>query len=101
MTDDSGASLSRYPVLGAAAILTLLTILLTWPQCLFLGSKVAAHNDPHFSTWRMAWVAHALRTDPPHLFDANIYYPETGTLTYSDGTLLEGILAAPLFWSGV
>ena len=38
-----------------------------------------------------------LRFEP----DANIFSPESGTLAYSDGTLLEGVLAAPLFWAGV
>jgi len=51
--------------------------------------------------WRLAWIAHALRTNPRHLFDANIFYPEVRTLAYSDATLLEGAIAAPLLWAGV
>lgn len=92
---------SRHPVLGAIAALVLLTLIGTWPQGLYLGSKVAAHNDPLFSMWRLAWVAHALRTTPGHIFDANIFYPEARTLAYSDATLLEGAIAAPLLWAGV
>src|SRR2546425_4667862 len=92
---------SRHPVLGALVFLILLTLVGTWPQALSLGSKIAMHNDPYFSMWRLAWVAHALRTDPRHLFDANIFYPEVRTLTYSDATLLEGTIAAPLLWAGV
>src|SRR5580765_7830788 len=85
-------------LLGASAIVILLTVVATWPQARYLGSRFARHNDPHFSTWRLAWIAHALRTDPRHLFDANIFWPERRTLAYSDATLLEGVLAAPLFW---
>ena len=85
-------------LLGASAIVILLTVVATWPQARYLGSRFALHNDPHFSTWRLAWIAHALRTDPRHLFDANIFWPERRTLAYSDATLLEGVLAAPLFW---
>ena len=36
-----------------------------------------------------------------HLFDANIFHPETGTLAYSDATLLQGLIGAPLLWVGV
>jgi hypothetical protein len=34
-------------------------------------------------------------------FDANIFYPEPRTLAYSDATLLEGIVGAPLLYLGV
>ena len=78
-----------------------MTVVITWPQALYLGSQVAAHNDPHFSMWRLGWIAHALRTDPRHLFDANIFYPELRTLAYSDATLLEGVVAAPFLWAHV
>ncbi len=78
-----------------------MTVIFTWPQALHLGSQVAAHNDPNFSMWRLGWIAHALRTDPRHLFDANIFYPEPRTLAYSDATLLEGLVAAPLWWAHV
>jgi hypothetical protein len=84
----------------AVAVLIALTCYLTWPQCIYLASRVAEHDDGLFSTWRLAWIAHALRTDPGRLFDANIFYPDTSTLASSDATLLQGALAAPFLWSG-
>ena len=33
------------------------------------------------------------------MFSANIFYPSSNTLAYSDATLLEGVIAAPLFWA--
>lgn len=93
--------MSRHPVASVTAIVTLLVGALTWPQCLHLRTQFAWHNDPQFSIWRLAWIAHALRVDPHHLFDANIFYPARQTLAYSDATLLEGAVAAPLFWAGV
>ncbi len=88
--------------LGIAALFSIvLTVVLTWPQAWHLGSAVAAHHDPLFSMWRLAWIAHVLPTDPAHLFDANIFYPETGTLAYSDATLLQGLVGAPLLWAGL
>jgi hypothetical protein len=54
-----------------------------------------------FSMWRLAWIAHALRTAPAHLLDGNILYPATRTLTFSDATLLEGLIATPMLWARV
>jgi hypothetical protein len=85
-------------VLAAAAVLT---IALTWPQAAFVGSRVAAHHDATFSIWRLAWFARQAPRAPLDLLDANIFYPARGTLTYSDPTLLESIVAAPLFWLGI
>ncbi|HVQ14024.1 MAG TPA: hypothetical protein VMS40_10545, partial [Vicinamibacterales bacterium] len=93
--------MSRYPLSSALALLIALTILLTWPQALHLGTKVAAHDDPLFSIWRLAWVAHSLPMDPQHVFDANIFHPHVRTLAYSDAMLFESLLAAPSLWAGV
>jgi len=92
---------SRYPLSGALTLLIALTILLTWPQALHLGTKVAAHDDPLFSIWRLAWVAHSLPLDPQHVFDANIFHPHLRTLAYSDAMLFESLLAAPWLWAQV
>src|ERR1700688_1578887 len=92
--------MSRSPLVAATAAAVALTLFLTWPQCLYLGTRIATHNDPYLSMWRLAWIAHALGTDPRHLYDANIFYPEPRTLAYSDATLLEGIVAAPFLWAG-
>jgi hypothetical protein len=90
---------TRYPLLGATALLIALTIILTWPQFLFLGSKVADHGDPLLSIWRVSWIAHVLPGDVRHLFDTNIFHPHPRTLAYSDATLLEGLIALPLLWA--
>src|SRR5262249_2748189 len=57
--------------------------------------------DAMFSIWRISWIAHALAHAPAHLLDGNIFYPAGRTLTFSDATLLEGLLAAPLLWGRV
>ena len=54
-----------------------------------------------FSAWRLARIAHQLLNDPVHLFDGNVFYPLQWTLAYSDATLLQGLLAAPLIRAGV
>jgi hypothetical protein len=92
---------ARYPAAGALALLTLLTVIITWPQTLHLATHVPAHVDPLFSIWRLGWIAHTLPTDPAHVFDANIFHPHPRTLAYSDAMLFEGLVAAPLLWAGV
>ena len=91
----------RRPLLSAIALLTALTAILTWPVVLHLGTRVPGHDDPLFSIWRLAWIAHALARDPGHLFDANIFYPHLRTLAYSDAMLFEGMIAAPFLWAGI
>ena len=80
---------------------TVLTIVLTYPQTLYLTSHVPGHFDSLFSVWRLAWVAHQIVADPLRLFDANIFFPERTTLAYSDAMLLPGVALAPLAWLGV
>jgi hypothetical protein len=58
-------------------------------------------DDAFFNIWRLAWIAHQLIRDPAHLFDANIFYPATNTLAYSDALLLVGLVGAPFIWLGV
>lgn len=96
-----GAAGRRTALAAALCFLGLILVLLTWPQARYLSTRVAAHSDPYFGTWRIAWIAHAL--GDPHrsrLFDTNIFYPELRTLAYSDATLLEGIVGAPFIWFG-
>ena len=93
---------TRRPILAFAApclIIVLLTAVVTWPQCLHMGTRVGAHDDPQFSIWRLAWVAHSLATDPRHLFDANIFWPHRDALAYSENNLGAGALAIPVYWA--
>lgn len=57
--------------------------------------SVSDLGDPLFSAWRLDWVAYRLRSDPLHLFDANIFHPEPRTLAYSDAMLVPALVAAP------
>ena len=57
-------------------------------------------GDPLFSAWRIARIAHQFTTDPRHLFDGNIFYPLPLTLTLSDSTFLQALLALPFVLAG-
>jgi hypothetical protein len=93
--------MSHNPLVGASLMLLALTILLTWPQVLYIGSRVASHNDPLLSIWRLSWIAHVLPGNPQQLVHGNIFAPHVRTLAYSDATLLEGLLALPWLWARV
>lgn len=77
------------------------TFAATFPQGAHLSDHTGAHTDALFSAWRLAWVAHAITTTPSGLFQSHIFYPEPSTFAYSDALLLPGLLAAPLFVSGL
>ena len=72
-------------------------VALTFPLAARLGRIARDDADGRFSIWNVAWVAHALTTDPAHVFDANIFYPHTGTLAYSENNLGAGVLAIPVY----
>lgn len=61
---------------------------------------VTDYGDPIFSAWRLGRFAEQLAHDPRHLFDGRIFHPAAGTLTYSDATVLEGVIAAPFILAG-
>jgi hypothetical protein len=62
---------------------------------------VSELGDTLFSIWRIGWVTHHITADPRHLFDANIFYPERLTLTFSDPVILPALTVAPLLALGV
>src|SRR5688572_13351141 len=57
-------------------------------------------GDPIFSAWRLARFTRQALHEPTRLFDGNIFHPAPATLTYSDPTLLEGVLALPWIAAG-
>jgi hypothetical protein len=77
----------------------LVTAALTYPVAFKLGQVGRVDNgDGKLSIWNVAWVAHALTTDPRHVFDANIFYPHHGTLAYSENNIGAGAMAVPVYW---
>jgi hypothetical protein len=92
------ARLARFSV--SVALFSVLTVVMTWPQAARLASSAQEHHDVYFNMWRFASFAHALSTSPFRLFDGNIFYPETRTLTFSDAMPVESLIAAPLLWAG-
>jgi hypothetical protein len=83
----------------AAAGFGALAVAFTYPMSLHLASLSRTDSaDGQFSIWNVAWVAHALITQPRHLLDANIFYPRPHTLVYSETNIAAGTLAVPAYW---
>ena len=86
---------SRSAVLACLASLAL-AVVMTWPLAAGFGHLGrTAPGDGPYAIWNVAWVAHALSTDPIHLLDANIFHPHTRTLAYSEINLVAGLVALP------
>lgn len=97
----TGRVTGRFRELGAAAVVVAAAaIVVTWPQAARLGTAVNDFGDPLLNSWTLAWVAHALTSQPLHLFDANIFHPELATLAYSESLILPGLMVSPLLWAG-
>jgi hypothetical protein len=76
----------------------LLTIAFTWPMASHFGTARRLENgDARFSIWNVSWVAHALTTAPADLWNANIFYPQKGTLAYSEANLVAGAIGVPVW----
>lgn len=89
---------AHVPVIVAWFAGTVLAVVMTWPMMSAPGhlTRMDTH-DGKFSVWNVAWVAHSLITDPANVFNANIFYPQQGTLAYSEANLVAGVMAAPVY----
>lgn len=81
----------------ALAVGAALAAALSYPTIFRPGSVTRQDGDGRFSVWNVAWVAHALLNHPGQVFNANIFYPHRGTLSYSEPNLVAGILAVPVY----
>lgn len=65
-----------------------LAAVLTWPTLRQPATTIGEDiYDPTMQAWQVAWVGHALTTNPAGLWNANVSFPEADTLAYSDSLL--------------
>lgn len=95
----TAARLVSSPLLRAAAFYTLLTAVLTYPLSIHPASTTfPGSSDRNLYVWTLAWDAHAFLHQPWRIFDANIFYPYSRTLAYSENLIGAAMLVAPLEW---
>jgi Protein of unknown function (DUF3108) len=94
-----------WAVLGPLLFYTAAAVVLTWPLVASLRSHLGAPEgpgDPYLNLWILGWDLRTMATHPAWLFngrifDANIFHPATGTLTYSDHLIPQALLVLPLY----
>ncbi len=92
-------------LIRAAGIYLVAALVLTWPLAIHLTSRLGAvegAGDPYLNLWILGWGMKAWLADPMsvlngRVFDANIFHPAAGTLTYSDHLLLQSLALSPLY----
>ena len=81
-----------------AVICAALVIAFTWPLARNpAGFGRVDSGDGQFSIWNVGWVARSLTAGNRHVFDANIFHPQRGTLAYSEANLGAGVLGVPAY----
>jgi hypothetical protein len=85
----------RLLVIGLFAALTLV---LTYPLALHLGTSLRDPGDPLLNTWILSWHIHKItHLDFRGYFDANIFYPHKRTLAYSEHLFPQALAALPIW----
>lgn len=80
----------------AVAVLTVTTVIMTWPYAVHAADSTVVGFDPFLQIWLSEWVQHALLTNPRELFSANMFYPFAQTLAYTDANIPGALIAWPL-----
>jgi hypothetical protein len=90
---------------GVVVLFAVLACAYTWPLAWDLGGTfvhppgavgMLGEADSLLTSWIVTWVAHALRTHPLGLFDANALHPLHGVLAFSEHLIAGGALVLPL-----
>ena len=82
-------------------VFVLLAVVHTWPLTTDPSHLSRVDSaDGSLNIWAIGWVAHALTHHPSQLFDANTFYPERGTLAFSESMIVQGVMAIPVIAAG-
>ena len=87
-----------WPHLLALAVYALLAAIFTYPL-VFNMDRVNGAGDPAVMVWSMAWISHALFTEPATLYGANFFYPTPNALAYTDLLLPGALFTSPLYFA--
>jgi hypothetical protein len=78
-----------------------MAVLHSWPLASAPGHLARLDNhDAELNTWIIAWIAHALPTQPLNLFEAPLFHPEHHSLAFSEHMFVPSVMGAPLMWAG-
>jgi hypothetical protein len=78
-----------------------MAVLHSWPLASDPAHLARLDNhDAELNTWIIAWVPHALATNPLGVFEAPILHPEHRSLAFSEHMIVPAVMGAPLLWAG-
>lgn len=88
---------SAAKIAGVVLLFSAVTIAMTYPLVLHMGTSVRDAGDPLLNAWILSWdVRQISRLDLKHFANANIFFPEPRTLMYSEVLLTQALVAFPL-----
>ncbi|GMR24240.1 MAG: hypothetical protein BMS9Abin37_2758 [Acidobacteriota bacterium] len=88
-------------LLAIALVFFVLTSVFALPLSLHPASEALDLGpDTRLFLWTLGWDVHALVRQPLAIFDANIFYPESRTLAYSEHQIGSALFAAPVIAAG-
>jgi hypothetical protein len=85
----------------AALFYLLATIVFTWPIAAHVGDGLADIWDAKLNAWILHWDFHQTFSDPVHLYDANIFYPDRYALAFSENLFGAALFAFPFYTAGI
>ena len=91
----------RCPWLGlilAAVFLFLISIIYHHPMLRQLGTRLDHLGDPALNAWILKWNLHAIFSDPLGIFNANIFYPYSLSLAFSENLIAPSLLLIPVYF---
>ena len=86
-------------LVGLVLVIVFLALACVFTRPLIAKGDHATYKDPYdptFGAWTLAWDIKTLQSNPFDLFNANIYFPNTSTLAYSDVQLTTAVMAMPV-----
>ena len=104
-----GTTPGRSPARGPAPLVQRLTTplalllflvvaaLVTWPQLPHAADSLRDAGDPALFVWTLHWLATAVTHDPAQLYAGPIFHGFPNPVTFTDTSLLPGVLLAPLW----
>jgi hypothetical protein len=97
----SGVARGLVAFASLAAVLTIVTAVVTWPLAAQLRSGLPGdYGDPVFVSWVMAWVNdHVGRAAFDQFWTANIFFPERDTLAFSEHFIAQSLMVLPVHWA--
>lgn len=74
-----------------------LSVFITYPLIFHLSNYIIGYGDDLFIAWVMNWNIHSIKSfDLLNLFQANIFYPYSNSLAFSETFLTSSIFTLPI-----